>query len=145
MAPRRGPQPREERHEADGFVRGSGGVGVLRPDPVGPGLRARGRRPRGRGGGAGGGRRCRPRGVAGVSHRGAAIGRGGAVSGGYRGGVAVGPYGAAAGGSRGVVAAGPGGTVAARRGTYYVSGAALRTQGTYVRTGFVLLHVDQVD
>jgi hypothetical protein len=35
-----------------------------------------------------------------------------------------------------VVAAGPGGAVAARRGTYYVSGAALRTQGTYVRTGF---------
>jgi hypothetical protein len=50
--------------------------------------------------------------------------------------VAVGPYGAAAAGSRGVVGVGPGGTVAARRGTYYTSGAALRTQGAYVRSGF---------
>jgi hypothetical protein len=39
--------------------------------------------------------------------------------------VAVGPGGAVAGGA-----------VAARRGTYYVSGEALRTQGSYVRTGF---------
>ena len=31
---------------------------------------------------------------------------------------------------------GPGGTAAARRGTYYVSRTGLRTQGTYVRTGF---------
>src|SRR5579884_1628763 len=74
--------------------------------------------------------------AAGVSHRGTAIGPGGAVSGGYRGGVAVGPYGGAARGSRGVVATGSGGAVAARRGTYYVSGTALRTQATYVRTGF---------
>ncbi len=78
-----------------------------------------------------------PRGsVGGVSHTGTAIGPGGAVHGGYRGGAAVGPYGAAAGGTRGVVAAGPGGVAAARRGTYYASGAALRTQGTYVRSGF---------
>jgi hypothetical protein len=78
-----------------------------------------------------------PRGAAaGISHGAGAIGPGGAVAGGYRGGVAVGPYGAAAGGARGVAAVGPGGAVAARRGTYYVSGTALRTQGTYVRTGF---------
>ena len=78
-----------------------------------------------------------PRGAAaGVYHRGTAIGPGGAVSGGYRGGVAVGLYGAAARGSRGVVATGPGAAVPARRGTYYVSGSALRTQATYVRTGF---------
>ncbi len=71
-----------------------------------------------------------------MSRSGAAIGPGGAVRGGYHGGVAVGPYGAAAGGSRGVVAAGPAGAAAVRRGTYHVSGATLRTQGTYVRTGF---------
>jgi hypothetical protein len=34
------------------------------------------------------------------------------------------------------VAVGPGGAAAVRRGTYYVSGGALRTQGAYVRTGF---------
>jgi hypothetical protein len=96
----------------------------------------------GPGGAAVGGRRsvgtaAGPQGAAaGVSRSGTAIGPGGAVHGGYRGGVAVGPYGAAAGRSRGVVATGPRGTAAVRRGTYHVSGAALRTQGTYVRTGF---------
>jgi hypothetical protein len=34
----------------------------------------------------------------------------------------------------------PGGAVAARQGTFYVSGGALRTQGTYVRTGFRYYH-----
>jgi hypothetical protein len=78
-----------------------------------------------------------PRGtVAGGARSGTAIGPGGAVHAGYRGGVAVGPYGAAAGVSRGGAVVRPGGTVAARQGTYYVSGAALRTQGIYVRTGF---------
>lgn len=78
-----------------------------------------------------------PRGTAAtVGRTGTAIGPGGAVHGGYRGGVAVGPYGAAAGGTRGAVATGPYGSAAVRRGTYYASGTALRTQGTYVRTGF---------
>ena len=35
---------------------------------------------------------------------------------------------------------GPRGTVAARQGTYYVSRTGLRTQGTYVRTGFRHYH-----
>lgn len=87
-----------------------------------------------------------PRGTAvGVSGGRTAVGPAGAAHTGYRGGVAVGPYGAAAGGSRVGVASGVGGTVAAgsragvaatRYGTYYVSGSALRTQGTYVRRGF---------
>ncbi len=72
-----------------------------------------------------------------VSTGGAAVGPGGAAVGGRASvGAAVGPYGVAAGGSRGVAAVGPGRAVAARRGTYYVSGATLRTQGTFVRTGF---------
>jgi hypothetical protein len=75
-------------------------------------------------------------GAAGVSKSGTVVGPGGAAHAASRGGVAVGPYGAAAGASRGVVAAGPGGAAAVRRGTYHVSGAALRTQGTYVRSSF---------
>jgi hypothetical protein len=71
-----------------------------------------------------------------VARSGTAIGPGGAAHGGYRGGVAVGPYGAAAAGVRGAAVAGPGGAAAVRRGTYHVSTAALRTQGTYVRSGF---------
>jgi hypothetical protein len=79
-----------------------------------------------------------PRGTAvGVGHTGGAVGPGGVVAGGYRGGVAVGPYGGvAAGAARGGAVVTRGGAVAARPGTYFVSGAALRTQGTYVRTGF---------
>jgi hypothetical protein len=78
-----------------------------------------------------------------VYHLGGGIGPGGAVAGGSRGAAAVGPYGAVAGGSRGraayrggVAVAGAGGVAAARRGTYHVTGAALRTQGSYVRSGF---------
>lgn len=78
-----------------------------------------------------------PRGTAaGVGHSGTAIGPGGAAHGAYRGGVAVGPYGAAAGASRGGAVVRPGGAVAVRQGTYHVAGATLRTQGTYIRTGF---------
>jgi hypothetical protein len=72
-----------------------------------------------------------------VGSAGGAVGPGGAAVGGRTSaGAAVGPYGAAAHGSRGMVATGPGGAAAARRGTYYVSGVALRTQGTSVRSGF---------
>jgi hypothetical protein len=82
-----------------------------------------------------------PRGVAvGAGHTGTVAGPAGVAHGGYRGGVAVGPYGAAAGVSRGGAIVRPGGTTAVRRGTYYVSGTGLHTQGTYVRTGFRYYH-----
>jgi hypothetical protein len=78
-----------------------------------------------------------PRGAAaGAARSGTAIGPGGAAHGASRSGAAVGPYGAAAGSVRGAAVAGPGGAAVARRGTYHVSSAALRTQGTYVRSGF---------
>jgi hypothetical protein len=78
-----------------------------------------------------------PRGTAaGVSRSGTAVGPGGAVHSSYRGGAAVGPYGAAAGGARRTTAVGPAGAATVRRGTSYVSGGALRTQGAYVRSGF---------
>jgi hypothetical protein len=71
-----------------------------------------------------------------VTRSGTAVGPGGAAHRDYRGGAAVGPYGAAAGSARGAAVAGPAGAAAVRRGTYHVSSAALRTQGTYVRSGF---------
>lgn len=64
-----------------------------------------------------------------ISHGGMAIGPGGVATRQYRGGVAVGPYGAVAGRSGYWAGAGA-------RGTYYVSGLNLRTQGAYVRRGF---------
>jgi hypothetical protein len=83
-----------------------------------------------------------------ASRGGAALGPGGAVAGGTRVGTATGPagrtvtgashwnaasspYGASASASRGVAVAGAGGHY-----TAYRSGAALRTQAGYVRTGF---------
>jgi hypothetical protein len=87
-----------------------------------------------------------------ASRGGAAIGPGGAVAGGARAGAGVGPGGGVvAGGSRFGAVANPYGaygsytrgvSVAGARGNYvtYRSGAALRTQGAYVRTGFAGYH-----
>ncbi len=66
--------------------------------------------------------------VVGGSRVGAAAGPGGAVVGGARGGAAVGPNGYAAYTGRGV---------ATGHRTAYVGGAAIRSQGVYVRNSFV--------
>ena len=69
--------------------------------------------------------------VAGGSRAGFAAGPGGYVGGAGRGAAAFGPYGAAAIGGRSFAGYGGG-----YGGTRYVSGAALRTQGGYIRNGF---------
>jgi hypothetical protein len=74
--------------------------------------------------------------VGGRTSVGTAAGPRGAAGDVTRSGAASGPYGAAAGGVRGAAVAGAGGAAAVRRGTYHVSTAALRTQGSYVRSGF---------
>jgi hypothetical protein len=68
----------------------------------------------------------------GASRGGAAVGpSGGVAAGGARVGAGAGPYGGYVGGSRGVTVGG-----AAGHYTNYRSAAAIRTQGSYVRTGF---------
>ncbi len=67
------------------------------------------------------------------AHRGGvAVGPGGVAAGGARIGAAAGPYGGYASGARGVAVAGSAGHYTAYRST-----AAIRTQGTYVRAGYV--------
>ena len=81
-----------------------------------------------------------PRGVgSSVTRSAGAIGPyGGGIGYRYKGGAAIGPYGGAAvGRTGGVVARTPyGGVYGSRYRTYYTSNTALRTQATYVRTGF---------
>lgn len=61
----------------------------------------------------------------------------GGAAAGYRGGVAVGPYGGVSGGVRVGAAGAVGGVgVGVGHATHYVSPAAMRTQASYVRTGF---------